>query len=188
MDRLRLALAHGRGLWFGVLVDEGDRLATSGLYANRNSLRGYLDSYAQRITGSSPQETYHRLATEMTALFEGDKHTDRFDLDFTHVSGFQKSVYDILLRIPRGHVTSYTLIAKALGSGPRAVGTATASNPWPIFVPCHRVVPSSLGVGNYSMNGSPSHESSLVKKKLLEREGVEFQGDRILPASIWDPC
>lgn len=191
MESLRLALAPGPGLWFGILVDEQDRLAASALYSNRNSLKDYLDSFARKITGSNPKGTHHRahhrLATEMIALFEGDKHPGNFDLDFAHVSGFQKSVYNILLKIPRGYVTNYWRIAKILGSGPRAVGTAVASNPWPVFVPCHRVVPSSLKVGNYSMNGNPSEETSLVKKKLLEREGVEFQGDRILPTSTWDP-
>lgn len=187
MDSLKLALAHGSSLWFGVLVDEQDRLAASALYSDRDSLKDYLYAYARKICGSIPKHTNHKLAAEMIALFEGEKEPGNFDLDFAHVSGFQKRVYDVLLKIPRGYVTNYWRIARVIGSGPRAVGTAVASNPWPLFVPCHRVVPSSLEVGNYSMNGSLSHESSLVKKKLLEREGVEFQGDSILPASTWDP-
>lgn len=84
-------------------------------------------------------------------------------------------------------MTSYGLIAKRLGSGPRAVGTGVAGNPWPLFVPCHRVVPADLEIGNYSIGGGLSDYGCSVKRELLEREGVAFDGDRVVSKALWVP-
>ena len=187
MDKIELSLASGHGLWFGVLVDGNDRLVASALYSAQNSLRKYLDEYARKITGSNPEEVEHELAGEMVTLFEGRARPQRFNLNPERVSPFQNRVHQILLKIPKRRVTTYGRIATYLGTGPRAVGTAVSSNPLPLFVPCHRVVPAGLNVGNYSMNGTPSRESSKVKAELLRREGVRFEGDRISPSSTWIP-
>lgn len=71
----------------------------------------------------------------------------------------------VLLSIPRGCVTTYKLMAEALGTGPRAVGRLLASNPLPVVLPCHRVVASGGGLGGY-MAGAE------VKRALLEHEGA----------------
>src|SRR6266536_3272728 len=89
--------------------------------------------------------------------------------------------------IPMGRVTSYGLIAKRISSGPRAVGTAVARNPWPLFIPCHRVVPASLEIGNYSIGGALSDYGCEVKRDLLEREGVSIEGDKIASKALWVP-
>ena len=64
-------------------------------------------------------------------------------------------------------VRTYGELAAAVGrpNAARAVGTAMARNPVPLLVPCHRVVPSSRGVGNYGY--SPE-----LKAKLLANEGA----------------
>jgi len=76
--------------------------------------------------------------------------------------------YILLQIIPPGYVTTYSSLARVLGTSPRAVGRLMAMNPDPIIVPCHRVVKSSLELGGYSMGGPH------VKRRLLELEGVEF--------------
>ena len=69
--------------------------------------------------------------------------------------------------IPYGETATYGGMATALGSGPRAVGTACGRNPLPIVVPCHRVPGSGGGEGGYSGGqGLPT------KHKLLALEGV----------------
>ena len=70
-------------------------------------------------------------------------------------------------RIPRGEVRTYGELAAIVGRprAARAVGTAMARNPVPLLVPCHRVVPSSGGVGNYGFGSD-------LKAKLLAGEGV----------------
>lgn len=82
---------------------------------------------------------------------------------------FQEKVLLKTKLIPKGKVTTYKLIAKACGNSnaARAAGNALNSNPFPIKVPCHRVVKSDESIGEYAFG---------VKKKkiLLEGEGIEF--------------
>ncbi|MBE6518936.1 MAG: methylated-DNA--[protein]-cysteine S-methyltransferase [Thermoplasmata archaeon] len=91
-----------------------------------------------------------------------------FDLDLRYDgSDFRSRVMEELNRIPYGEVRTYKQVAEAIGypTSVRAVGMACAENPLPILVPCHRVVPSSGGYGNYAGGTS-------MKKKLLNLEGV----------------
>jgi methylated-DNA-[protein]-cysteine S-methyltransferase len=80
-------------------------------------------------------------------------------------------VYDLLLKIPAGKVSTYGDLAKALGnpSASREVGRILGRNPNPITVPCHRVVMSDGKVGGYA-HGSDK------KIKLLKEEGISFTG------------
>jgi len=78
-------------------------------------------------------------------------------------------VYDILRRIPKGKITTYGDIARALGcpGASRAVGRILNKNPDPIIVPCHRVVMSNGNVGGYAFGKT-------MKKELLTKEGLRF--------------
>jgi len=58
------------------------------------------------------------------------------------VTDFQERVYTLLKQIPRGKVTTYAAISKALNSSPRAVGGALRNNPFAPEVPCHRCIAS----------------------------------------------
>ena len=78
--------------------------------------------------------------------------------------------------IPRGRVTTYGEIARYLGTeAVRAVGTAVGKNPDAPTVPCHRVVPASGRIGNYS-----GGEGVVTKITLLDDEGVEVRDGRIV--------
>lgn len=83
-------------------------------------------------------------------------------------------VYQLLLKIPEGRVTSYGAIGKKLGLNPRHVGRILHNNPDAPRVPCHRVVKSdgTLASG-YSLGGLK------IQKELLEKEGVRFTNNRI---------
>jgi AraC family transcriptional regulator of adaptative response/methylated-DNA-[protein]-cysteine methyltransferase len=78
---------------------------------------------------------------------------------------FQLKVWEALLRIPSGHVTTYSEIAAAIGHprAVRAVGTAVGRNPISWLIPCHRAVRKSGGLGGY-------HWGLPVKRALLARE------------------
>jgi len=95
-----------------------------------------------------------------------DLHDIPVELD---LGPFERQVLEALRDIPRGQVLTYGELAKRLGRerAARAVGNALAKNPVPLLLPCHRVVPSTGGVGNYS-GGSGSE----TKRRLLEREGA----------------
>jgi len=92
------------------------------------------------------------------------------------VTPFQQKVYSALELIPEGCVTTYGTIASYLGTkAVRAVGTAVGKNPNAPQVPCHRVVPSSGKIGNYSGEGGISTKISLLKE-----EGVDIRDGKVL--------
>jgi methylated-DNA-[protein]-cysteine S-methyltransferase len=80
-------------------------------------------------------------------------------------------VYNMLLKIPVGKVSTYGDIAKALGlpHAARLIGQILHENPNPVVVPCHRVVHSNGKIGGYAYGSDR-------KRKLLEEEGVKFCG------------
>ncbi len=85
------------------------------------------------------------------------------------VSSFYQAVYRETLKIPFGCVTTYKNIAETIGKprAYRAVATALRKNPFPVFVPCHRVIRSDGNIG-----GSDK-ESFSFRKRLLELERRE---------------
>lgn len=86
------------------------------------------------------------------------------------LSELERDVLGTLTRIPRGEVRTYEWVARQVGrpKAVRAVGSVCARNAVPFVVPCHRVVPSTGGVGSYAF-GSP------LKRELLRREGVDVE-------------
>ena len=99
---------------------------------------------------------------------------------------FQLRVYAALLQVPRGRVTTYRILADAVGCGScRAVGQALRRNPFAPVVPCHRVIASDGTLGGF--NGQRAGRELARKRALLEVEGVEFgqRGRLAEPGRIW---
>ncbi len=63
---------------------------------------------------------------------------------------FQRRVWERISAIPAGKTISYGELAKAIHSGPRAVGGACGANPYPIIVPCHRVIAAGGALGGFA--------------------------------------
>ncbi|MBD3379846.1 MAG: methylated-DNA--[protein]-cysteine S-methyltransferase [Candidatus Omnitrophica bacterium] len=82
---------------------------------------------------------------------------------------FQKKVLLATMEIPEGETRTYAWVASRAGhpGASRAAGNALARNPFPPYVPCHRVIASGGSLGGYSGKGGVA-----AKKKLLAREGV----------------
>tara|TARA_B100001057_G_C22605615_1_gene854528 strand:+ start:241 stop:516 length:276 start_codon:yes stop_codon:yes gene_type:complete len=82
---------------------------------------------------------------------------------------FQLKVWSFLRKIPSGSVKTYSQVALAIGKplAIRAVANAIGKNPYPIKIPCHRVIRSNGGLGGYSAKGGVK-----MKKKLLKKEGI----------------
>ena len=96
----------------------------------------------------------------------------------TQLTEFQRRVYETTGRVPKGRVTTYRLLAHAIGCGsPRAVGQALRRNPVAPEVPCHRVIASDLTIGGFA--GKRSGPRIRKKLALLKREGVLFDGGRL---------
>jgi len=100
----------------------------------------------------------------LLASLRGENRTVDLPLD-VRATAFQKKVWDVLRRIPRGETRSYSEVAHAIGDDKavRAVARACASNPVAIVVPCHRVVRSDGELAGYRWGVER-------KQKLLERE------------------
>jgi len=81
---------------------------------------------------------------------------------------FQRRVWNAISAIPRGRTASYGELAAALGSSPRAVGNACGANPYPVVVPCHRVVAANGGLGGFA--GERAGFLIEVKRWLLNHE------------------
>lgn len=93
-------------------------------------------------------------------------------LDWSRVSDFQRAVYLQTQAIKPGYTKSYGEIAHEIAVGnkaARAVGVALATNPWPLVVPCHRVVSSSGNMTGFSGDGGIR-----TKTRLLALEGAEL--------------
>ena len=82
---------------------------------------------------------------------------------------FQQKVWNYLKKIPKGKVKTYLEVAKAIRKPKafRAVANAIAKNPYPIIIPCHRVIRSDGNIGGYSGKGGIRQ-----KRFLLETEKI----------------
>jgi methylated-DNA-[protein]-cysteine S-methyltransferase len=110
----------------------------------------------------APRASITEARSELDEYFAGARR--RFDvaLDWALVAGFRRQVLDATARIPYGSTASYRQVAVDAGSpkAVRAAGTALATNPLPILVPCHRVLRSDGAVGQY-LGGTPMKSALL---------------------------
>ncbi len=82
---------------------------------------------------------------------------------------FAKKVHRAVLSIPLGEVRTYKWVAKKIGypKAYRAVGNALNKNPWPIIIPCHRVIASDGGFGGYSRGLNRKKKLLGLERKIL---------------------
>ncbi|MFZ1062189.1 MAG: methylated-DNA--[protein]-cysteine S-methyltransferase [Acidimicrobiales bacterium] len=118
-------------------------------------------------TGRAPA-CVRDAARQLEEYFAGTRR--HFDVRLSPVvaTAFQNDVWSTLSAIPYGQVRTYSQVASAVKRprAMRAVGNANHANPWPVIVPCHRVVAKD-GLGGYG-GGEP------VKRYLLELEGASL--------------
>ena len=81
---------------------------------------------------------------------------------------FQRRVWEQIAQIPSRQTRSYGDVAKAIKSAPRAVGQACGANPYPVVVPCHRVIAAGGGLGGFARQGGDFFLD--VKRWLLAHE------------------
>lgn len=103
-------------------------------------------------------------ADQLSAYFAGD--LKNFDLPLPRVASLRGRVLrDGLIALRYGETASYGELARRLDSGPRAIGQLCARNPFPIVVPCHRVLGAGGTLGSYSAGDGPA-----TKQWLLDHE------------------
>jgi methylated-DNA-[protein]-cysteine S-methyltransferase len=111
---------------------------------------------------------------DMLLYFSGE--VVEFDLDTVDLgvcSAFQKKVILAEYEIPRGYISTYKKIAGRIEApnAARAVGNALAHNPFPIIIPCHRVIRSDGSLGGY-------RGGIQMKYRLLKMEGIRFDNQK----------
>jgi O-6-methylguanine DNA methyltransferase len=119
-----------------------------------------------------------RIEVEIDRVLAGGSDATEHPVDLSLVeSDFQRRAYSLLRKVPAGAVITYQGLAATVGNpdAQRAIGTTMATNPIPIFVPCHRVIRSDGTIGNYG--GGVDN-----KIKLLRAEGFEVGRDLRLPS------
>jgi len=86
-----------------------------------------------------------------------------------------EKIYKKLLQVPKGQITTDGELAKSVGlkNGQRDVGKMMNKNPYPVIIPCHRVVMSTGKIGGYAYGEN-------VKTKMLNDEGIEIQNGKII--------
>lgn len=128
--------------------------------------RLWMPSEPGPIARGVAPESVADAARQLTEYFTGARRHFSVRLAPTVATDFQRDVWDALCAIPYGETRTYADIATAVQRprAVRAVGNANHANPWPIFVPCHRVVARS-GIGGYGGGLD-------VKIFLLELEGA----------------
>ncbi len=122
-----------------------------------------------------------KICTQISDFLSGK--TVAFDfsgLDFGIVNGFARLVLKAVFEIPRGFVMTYGRVAASLDvpGGARAVGNALAGNPFPLVIPCHRVIKGDGSLGGFG-------GGTELKRSLLELEQVSFDRNaKVLPGHI----
>jgi O-6-methylguanine DNA methyltransferase len=137
------------------------------IHVGKADPEGFKNVFRQRRhrvpRASKVPENYARMVRHAAA----GQLREAAPVDISDLPLFERRVLKVLQTIPRGEVRPYGWLARQAGRprAARAVGNAMARNPIPLLLPCHRVVPSTGGVGNYAF-GPP------MKRELLRREGV----------------
>ncbi|MFQ5919333.1 MAG: methylated-DNA--[protein]-cysteine S-methyltransferase [Thermoplasmata archaeon] len=160
----------------GVEAAAGEALSLYSRFSSELGLYVQLEVLGQRVRrvklardASRDAESSHpylEKILEHLRTGKGDLRDIPLDLQ---VGPFEREVLEYLRTLRRGRTVTYGEIAQHLGRprAARAVGRACARNPVPLVIPCHRVVPASGGLGNYSGEGGTQ-----TKRTLLEREGA----------------
>lgn len=126
--------------------------------------------FPQMENRSTPGRFTDRLQERLERYFSGCRvDFDDFDILDRKMTDFQKSVTRACRQIDYGETISYSHLAKRVGSpkAARAVGTVMKRNPFPLIVPCHRVIGANSALGGFSAGSGTN-----TKRRLLELEGT----------------
>jgi len=150
--------------WIGIVMSPAGLRATTLPRDSREAALGEVLAIGADV--EAPQSELNGLADRLRRYARGEAVAFPDVLDLQGVSPFQQAVSEAARDIPSGQTCSYGELAARAGrpGAARAVGQVMARNPWPIIVPCHRVVASGGGLGGYGGGGLE------MKRRLLRLE------------------
>ena len=134
------------------------------------------------VDEARPPAPVQRAIDRIRAVLEGSSRDDLADiaLDTAELSDFLQRAYAVARTIAPGQTLTYGQVAARIGSPglARAVGRAMGANPFPIIVPCHRVLGADGTIGGFSAPGGAT-----TKRRMLLAEGVpEHEGPALFGA------
>jgi methylated-DNA-[protein]-cysteine S-methyltransferase len=163
-----------KDVWYSAAVQNDQLLATNFSLKEQDlgRLLGRLPSNVTFQVAEEPNQLLTEVLEALKRIFNGeDRDSYEFNIDMEYLSNYTKKVLNCTRLVPVGYVTTYGAIANVSGGIARSVGRVEASNPFPLLIPCHRVVRSDLSIGGYGYG-------TQVKLELLRREerGYEETG------------
>lgn len=154
------------GVWFGVAYDNKSVFATAFGLKEEQVLHSLLESIPFDIPFQYSTEGTvfaNEVIATLRDVYNGIDVYNKFYLFIKCLSYYAQKVLEATAQIPVGYVTSYGAISKTVGGSPRSVGRVMALNPFPLIIPCHRVVTSDFSLGGYG-------GGLQVKLEILSRE------------------
>ena len=133
--------------------------------ASEAKTRARLMQRYARAREAAPPADVQRAIEAIAALLDGEpKDLSAVALDMEGVAQFDRRVYEAARAIPAGATLSYGELAARLGERAlaREVGQALGRNPFPIIVPCHRVLAAGAKAGGFSANGGVATKLALL--------------------------
>jgi O-6-methylguanine DNA methyltransferase len=166
---ISLYLENIKDVRFGTACNERKIFATAFAFSEKRALQSLLKSIPFNVPFQYSEKTSvfakHVIAL-LRDIYDGKGVSDSFSLVKSYLSDYAVRVIETVSLIPVGYVASYGSVAKAAGGSPRAIGRVMASHPFPLIVPCHRVVCSDFTLGGYG----DGYSGVNVKLGILRRE------------------
>ncbi|MEM4700518.1 MAG: methylated-DNA--[protein]-cysteine S-methyltransferase [Candidatus Bathyarchaeia archaeon] len=187
---LTLYVDSVENVWFGVAHENETVFATAFAFDGSRALQNLLKNIPFNVSfqhSEKPTWFAEKVISSLASIYHGRECTESFSLAMDYLSSYAQKVLKTVSLIPTGYVASYGSVAKAVGGSPRAVGRVMASNPFPLIIPCHRVVNSDLSLGGYGggvqvkleilrreSRGYTSIKEIKMNKSILQAFPVEF--------------
>lgn len=148
---------------------------------NDTALRARMLTRFPHASEAKPSVMINRIIKQIKNLLNGNAvDLGKASLDMSTAPAFHQQVYALVRQIPAGKTFSYGEVATRLGNpgAARAVGQAMGRNPFPLIVPCHRVLAANGKLGGFTANGGAD-----TKQKMLQIERVQ-PGKGVTPKSV----
>jgi len=164
-------------MWYAAAIQNDKVFAIAFSLKEQQVLRHLMENLPYNLPFQvieKPNKLLTDLLKALKAIFDGkDSPSNSFKIAMDHLPRYTRSVLNCTSLIPVGYLTTYGAIAKVAGGSPRSVGRAEASNPFPLLIPCHRVVRADFSLGGYGLGEK-------VKMELLQREDRGYRETRRL--------
>ncbi|MEM2917181.1 MAG: MGMT family protein [Candidatus Bathyarchaeia archaeon] len=157
--------------WYALALEKEKIYATNFGFNESHVLRQVLESLPYNMPfqlEETPSPFSRKILETLKAIYDGKGISSNFELAFNCLKEYSRRVLGYLAYVPVGYITTYNALAKIAGGSPRAVGQVMAHNPFPLLIPCHRVVKNDWTLGGFG--GSEKGLGVKIKLEILRRE------------------